>query len=483
MSGITEKLAAQTERLTSIKDELTILKDLMDVEGEDLSAEQIEKIDMLSDEQDAVIKKIEALEKIEQGLAAKAQPVQKAQAMNYGTGGSFQAEEKGGSLLAKMATVKLCAHLERKSEDQVIAERYKNDDRVAAVVKTAVMPANSYTAGWASELVSHDTAGFMRDLEPVSVYAALRARAVALDFGTSDSIKVPRRASNDRGLSPSFVGEGGVIPVGKMALTSQTITKSKVAVISAWTNELAQMSTPQIESMVRQGILDDTAVALDKALLDNVAAVTGVRPAGLLNGVAGTASSGSTAADIVTDLKVLLNAMASANLGANPVIIMNSSHILGLATVMNATGTFMFRDEIRSGSLLGVPVITSTNVPNGTMLIVDASSLAMVNGTPDFSVSDQAALTMANADGTAPSQAGAATDYTGGALGTAGQVPRDGGIIIGGNGTGAPTGTSVANYQALSLYQTYQTAIRMILPTGWGLLRTGAVASVTGVAY
>ena len=484
MSGITEKLAAQNERLVSIKDELSILKDLMEVEGEELDNEQIEKIELLSDEQEAVIKKIEALEKIEQGLAAKAQPVKKAQAVNYYAMGAYPKEEKGGSLMAKVATVKLCAHLERKSEDQVIAERYKDDDRVSAVVKTAVMPGNSYTSGWASELVTQDVAGFMTDLEPVSVYAAIRARAgVALDFGTAETIRIPRRTSNDQGLQPSFVGEGGVIPVGKMAFTSQTLNRYKVAVISAWTNELAQMSTPQIEGIVRQGILDDTAVKLDTALLDTSGVVAGVRPAGLLNGVAGTASSGATASDIVTDLKVLLNAMASANLGASPVILLNSSRLLGLATVMNATGSFMFRDEIRSGTLLGVPVITSSNVPSGTVIIVDASSLAMANGTPEFAVSDQAALTMANADGTAPSQAGDATDYTGGDLGTAGEVPRDGGIIVNGNGTGAPSGTAVTNYQALSLYQTYQTAIRMTLPTSWGLVRAGAVASITGAAW
>lgn len=479
MSGITEKLQAQQDRLVSIKDELTILKDLMDVEGEDLNAEQIEKIELLSEEQDAVIKKIEALEKIEQGLAAKAQPVQK----QVTTGGAFPSEEKGGSLMAKAATVKLVAHLEKKSEDQVIAERYKHDDRVGAVMKSAVMPANSYTAGWAQELTDSDTAGFMRDLEPVSVFAALRARSVALDFGKASSIKIPRRTANDRGLAPAFVGEGGVIPVGKMALSSQTLNRYKVAVISAWTNELAEMSTPQIEAMVRQGILDDAAYKLDQVVLDNAAAVTGVRPAGLLNGVTATASSGATAADIVTDLKVLLNAMSTANLGAKPVIVMNSARLLGLATVMNATGSFMFRDEIRSGTLLGVPVITSTNVPAASVVIVDADSLAIANATPEFSVSDQASLVMANADGTAPSQAGDATDYTGGDLGTAGEVPRDGGIIVTGNGTGAPSGTAVANYQALSMYQTYQTAIRMVLPTSWGTIRPGAVAALSGVAW
>ena len=474
MSGIAEKLNAQNERLTAIKDELFILKELMDNTDENLTDEQMDSVQTLSEEQDSVIKRIESLEKIEQGLAAKAVPVQKTAA----TGGAFPRQEKGGSLLAKAATVKLISHLERKSEDQVLAERYKEDDRVGAIMKTAVSPANSYTAGWAAELVEQDTGAFLTDLEPVSVFAALRARSIALDFGRAESIKIPRRNVGDRGVQPAFVGEGGVIPVGQMALGSQTLSRYKVAVISAWTNELAQMSTPQIEALVRQGILDDTAWKLDQALLDAVAAVNGVRPAGLLNGVTIGKSEGDTAADIIADLKVLIDAMVSANLGANPALVMNNSRLLGLSTVMNATGSFMFRDEVRSGTLLGVPVITSSNVPSDLVMIVDCNSLAIANASPDFSVSDQTSLTMANADGTAPTQAGAASDYTGGAIGTEGQVNRQGGLVIEG-----ATGDSAVGMTALSMYQTNQTAIRMILPTSWGLVRDGAVAAINTVSW
>jgi HK97 family phage major capsid protein len=477
MSGIADKLSAQNERLTAIKDELFILKELMDNTDETLTEEQMDSVQLLSEEQDSVIKRIEALEKIEQGLAAKAVPVQKTAA----TGGAFPREEKGGSLLAKAATVKLISHLEKKSEDQVLAERYKEDDRVSAIVKSTVHPANSYTSGWAAELVDQDTGAFLRDLEPISVYAALRARCVSLDFGRAESIKIPRRNAGDRGLQPAFVGEGGVIPVGQMTLGSQILNRYKVAVISAWTNELASMSTPQIEGLVREGILNDTAWKLDQALLDDAAAVNGVRPPGLLNGVTLVNSSGDTAADIIEDLKVLIDAMVASNLGANPVLIMNNSRLLGLSTVMNATGSFMFRDEVRSGTLLGVPVITSSNVPSDLVIIVDCNSLAIANSSPEFSVSDQTSLTMANADGTAPTQAGVATDYTGGDIGTDGEVPRKGGLIVAGDGS--PTGASAAGYQALSMYQTYQTAIRMVLPTSWGLLRDGAVAGVDQVSW
>ena len=486
--NIAEKIAAKQERLIAIKDELTTIKGLLESDdAEDLSGEQIERLDMLTEEQDAVIKSVEALEQIEANLAKKAQPVQKAQAMNYNTGGAFPTEEKGGSLLAKHAAIELIAHMERKHPEQVISERYAHDDRVKAVFstinKTAVLPANTTTAGWAAELVQNDVRGFMRDLEPVSAFAALRSRALPLDFGTANSITIPNKTKGNRDMAPAFVGEGGVIPVGKTSFGSTTLNRYKLAIISNFTNELLQQSTPNIETLVRQAMLDDTAFKLDQAFFDARPAVAGVRPAGILNGVTATASAGSTAPDVITDLKVLLNAMTTANLGAKPVIVMNSNHVLGLSTTLTSTGSFMFRDEIRSGTLLGVPIIASTNIAAGTVMIVDADSIAIANATPEFMVSDQATLVQANADGTAPTMAGADNDYTGGALGTAGEVKPDGGIIVTGDTTGAPAGASVAGYQALSMYQVYSTAVRMVLPTSWGQMRSGAVASLSSVAW
>ncbi len=90
---------------------------------------------------------------------------------------------------------------------------------------------------------------------------------------------------------------------------------------------------------------------------------------------------------------------------------------------------------------------------------------------------------MANADGTAPTQAGDATDHTGGDLGTAEQVPVDGGIVVTGDTTGAPSGTAVTGYMAQSMWQQYQTAIRMVMPSSWGMTRSGAAAYLSGVAW
>jgi len=172
---------------------------------------------------------------------------------------------------------------------------------------------------------------------------------------------------------------------------------------------------------------------------------------------------------------VLFQALQAARVGANPVLIMNSMRLLGLSTITTAAGGFMFRDEIAAGRLMGVPIIASENVPAGTVIIVDAGSFAAANDAPEFAISDQATLTMANADTTAPTQAEGAA----GVIGTADQVPPKGGIHV----NEATTQAFAAGYDAVSMFQTYSTAIRMVLPTSWGLIRTGTVAGLSGVAW
>ena len=52
--------------------------------------------------------------------------------------------------------------------------------------------------------------------------------------------------------------------------------------------------------------------------------------------------------------------------------------------------------------MLGVPIVSSGNVPYNTAVMVDVSSLAMALGTPEFDVSQVATVVMTNADGTIP---------------------------------------------------------------------------------
>lgn len=485
MSTIAQKLLAKQDRLVAIKDRLIEIKALVEEADEELDAGMTEEIDMLTSEEGEVTKSIESLQKIEDGLKAKAAPASPSVIKhrdNMQTGD----KEDHKDVIFKMATANLIAHVSKSRPNDVAASIYAGDDRMQAVMKTAVAPADTTTAGWAAELVRQSYGEMINDLRPISVFASLRSQTMALDFMGASTIKIPRRdlsGAHGKDMGGAWVGELGVIPVKKLAMQSQTLSRYKVAVISAMSAEIMDQSVPAIEAVVRQAMLDDTAQVLDESLMDNAAAVAGVRPAGLLNGVTGTASSGATSSNIITDIKALLTKLSAANVGANPILMMHTDRLLGLSTVTNAVGQFAFRDEIASGRLLGIPVIASQYVPSGTVIAVDANSFVSVADTPEFKLSDQTVLTMANADGTAPTQAGAATDFTGGALGTAEQVPAKGGIVVGGDTTGAPTGASIAGYNAMSMYQQDAVALRMIQPLSWGMIRSGTVATITGAAW
>ena len=361
---------------------------------------------------------------------------------------------------------------------------YGDDAEVKATLpltleKTGTPAADTATAGWAAELVESDTEAFLEELVPISIYAALRARGRGMNFAGMGSLKIPTACSCCRGNQRHGRRLGrrtGCDPGEAWRSNRPDHRALQVGCHSAWSQELDQRSVPAIENLVRQMMLEDTAKTLDGYLMDNVAAVARVRPAGLLNTVVPVNSQGGNAADIITDLKVLFAAMQAARVGASPVLIMNSIRLLGLSTVTTAAGGFMFRDEIAAGRLLGVPVLPAEHVAADVVTIVDAGSFVGANDTPRFSVSDQAILSMANADTTAPTQA---QDGAGGVGSVAGQVAPDDGIKVGADLTAAAN----VGAEYLNLYQQYALAVRMILPTTWAMTRPGGVAAINQVAW
>jgi HK97 family phage major capsid protein len=191
---------------------------------------------------------------------------------------------------------------------EVIKDRYGEDESshqvIELVTRAASAPATMTQAGWAAELVTQIWAGFMEALLPFSIYPELARRGQAFTFGRSGVINLPLRLSTPQ-ISGSFVGEGTPIPVRQGAFATAQLTPKKMAVISTFTRELAEHSTPAIEGIIREAILHDPAIALDSVLLDtNVA--TAVRPPGLLSGVTGiTPTTGGGINALIGDMKLL----------------------------------------------------------------------------------------------------------------------------------------------------------------------------------
>src|ERR1700755_2362399 len=158
------------------------------------------------------------------------------------------------------------SHVQRTPHERVKPSRYPDRDDLDAVIKAVTNPAQTTVAGWAAELVETAVADFIETLTPASVWARLSGMGVRFSFA-GKLIKVPRRVGPGTGgpgdLRGAFVGEGAPIPVRRGQFASITLSPHKMGVISTFTREMAAYSTPSIEGLIRDGISEDTAIAID----------------------------------------------------------------------------------------------------------------------------------------------------------------------------------------------------------------------------
>ena len=481
MATIQERIEGAEAELLTLKDNLVAALDELNDTPD--SEEALMKSDDLSTRVEKASDHLDSLRRAEKALAERAKPAVAAPSMVKHAG-----DKPVDGLMFKHAVAKIVGFVEKKDPRQVIEERYNGDMAIKATFdltsKAAVAPADTTTAGWAAELVQTDVRGFIDTLKTTSVAAAVASKSQVLNFGGAHALTIPRRNALGASLTePAWVGEGGVIPLTQFSFGSQTLNRYKLAAITTMTKEIAEQANPQIEGLLRNALSEAYSAVLDSALLSTAVAVAGIRPSGIRAGLAGAATGAGAAAGttpgsaVRTDLQAMLGYFQTNRTGSRPVLIMNDQTRLSLSMSVSSLGDYMFRDEVATGRLLGMEIVSSANVPTGLVMMVDADAMAFGLDAPTFDVSDVATVTEANADATAPTQAntGAAD-----AKGTVGQVPADLGQHVTQDGVARVAG---AGYTARSLWQTYSLGIRMVAPTSWGILRPGSVAERTAVNW
>ena len=356
-------------------------------------------------------------------------------------------------LIIRGAAIQFMTHIHKGVSPLDMAKRmYGDDESTMWLMRAVTNPAMTTVPGWAMELVQTGIAEFLDTLPIDSVYGPLSNRGIRFTFGRNGSIKVPARAATPN-LAGSFVGEGQPIPVRRLGLTSITLTPKKLGVISTFTRELANHSTPSIESVIRQAMAEDTAVAIDTVLLDDQAA-TVVRPAGLLYNVTPIPPSAATepAAAFVEDMKALVTAITAQRGGRDLVILLNPAQGIGINFATTVNGEFLFTGAGDASQRLGVSFIQSPNVPADTVIAIDAADFASATGdVPEYDISDQATI---HEEDTAP-------------------LPLT---------TGAQ-GAAVAATPTRSLWQTASIGVRMLLDCNWAMRRPGMVQVIEGVVW
>lgn len=173
------------------------------------------------------------------------------------------------------------------------------------------------------------------------------------------NVRVPRQTG---GATAQWVGEGAPKPVGQQAFDYVTLGYTKLAIISAITQELARFSQPNADTLIRNDLAKSVVQQMDTDFLEiSNAGTTNVKPASITNGLTVIPSSGATEAAIREDVKALFGVfIADNNDPTGAVWLMHTTTALGLSLMVNALGQPAFPGiTMNGGTFFGLPVVTS----------------------------------------------------------------------------------------------------------------------------
>ena len=456
-----EQIAAfETKRASLVAANETIMTKAA-ADGATLDASQKEEFDGNEADITEIDEHLKRLRAMEKAQLAKATPVAGGNAAEAGQVRAGTRIEVKGVNLPKGTTFTRYAMALARSKGNLmqaveIAKQWGDSTpQVETILKAAVAAGTTTDTTWAKPLVEYENMAseFAELLRPATIIGRIPGlRRVPFN------IKIPRQTG---GSTVGWVGEGKPKPVSALAFDQVTLGMAKTAGIVVITDELARSSSPAAEEVVRQDLIDQTAQFLDRQFVDpTVTAVAGVSPASITNGVDAITASGTDADAFRADAKQLMAAYIAANMSlAGAVWIMTETQALSLALMLNPLGQQEFpgMTATGTGTLLGLPVIISENIPGqaavtgppaipagSRIILVKASEILLADdGQTMLDVSSEASLQMDS----------------------------------------APTDPPAAATVFVSLWQMNMIGIRAERYINWGKRRAGAVQYITGTAY
>lgn len=333
------------------------------------------------------------LRALEQINAGKAQPVAPAPAgvvLPYQPRIEIKSQLPPGALFTRYAMA--IAGSKGDSMQAIrLASQFADTPIVELLVKAAVAPATTTDAAWAKPLVPQmqSIAGeFIALLRPATIVGKIQ-NLRRVPFNTS----VPTQTA---GGAYKWVGEGKPKPVTLLAFGTASLLMYKIAGIIVFTEELARSSSPDAEAVFRNDMISGIAQFMDQQFIDPaVAAVAGLNPASITNGVTGTASSG----DPVKDIGVLLGKFTAANIPIGAVtLIMSSTNAVMLSLRNNAMGSPQFPGiSVAGGTIAGINVIVSEAAGTNIIALVPPYILFADDGGVTIDASREASVQLSDA--------------------------------------------------------------------------------------
>jgi HK97 family phage major capsid protein len=267
------------------------------------------------------------------------------------------------------------------------------------IIKAAVDVGTTVDADFASPLVyaqqmSNDFVEFLRPQTIIGRIPGLR--------------RVPfniRMARQTAGGTGQWVGEGAPKPLTKQSFDAITMAHTKIACITAITEELARFSSPSAEAIIRDDLAKAIVQLMDSDFVnpDN-AGTAAVKPESITHGVAAVGSGGTTEANIRANVNLLFAQWISNNLNVSSgVFIMPTSTAMRVSGMVNTLGQPAFPGiSAAGGTFFGLPVVTSESLgmtggsTNGKIVILANTSdiLLADDGQVSIDVSREASLQM-----------------------------------------------------------------------------------------
>jgi capsid protein len=214
------------------------------------------------------------------------------------------------------------------------------------------------------------TAEFVQALTPFSAAADLFTRSTNLTFGRSGILVVP--SISDLPMA-DWIAEGAPIPVVMGVSTLAEMLPYKIATMVALTSEM--LASWSAETVIRQALVANVGPSLDRSLFSDAPGVLGLRPSGLLNGIAITPPSAhaSPSEAMIEDVEDLVAALAPYGGNGRIVIIAPPKQSVRLMK-------FILGER-------GYPVLVA-NQPN--LIAVATNALAVAVETPEIEASSEA---------------------------------------------------------------------------------------------
>ena len=432
--------------------------------GETMADDVAEEFDTLKDEIvkiDKDLKRLVDLEKINAEAAAEVDDALPAAGTKAAPVTRIQVKSniEPGVKFARMAlSLARAKYLQKEGRYMAPDEIYKSDRRwmdtapdVALALKTAVNAADSTTATWASELAyaQNIASEFIEYLRPMTLLGRIQGwRNVPFN------VRVGGQSSGTTGY---WVGQGVAIKPSAGATTSVSLGITKVAGLSVITKELAMLSSPSAELMVRNDLARTCQQKADTSLIDpNNGGQTDIEPQSLTYGATARVATGTSYTELKADWKSITSNFYTNNIPlAGAVVIMTETMAEALSMMETSLGNRQFPDlNAMGGRFMGYPVFTTqvantSGSPNWDEMIIllqPGEVFLADEGTATVEASDQVSIHMDDAT------------------------------------TMRSTATST-NTSVVSMFQTESIAIKAVRHVNWTKARSAACQFIRSAAY